>query len=153
LPTLAKMATAGEMGALRTTYRRNARLVILGMPLLVGAAWVLGPRLIAARAPEYEGAIVPFRILAVSCIFMFMNQLSTTYLMALGRFRVVMGVAIVNLVVYVSVATALVPRFGARGAASATCSMEVLSMAIQLSIMWFLFRSSASPADGARSVP
>jgi O-antigen/teichoic acid export membrane protein len=73
--------------------------------------------------------------------------------MALGRFRVVMGVAIVNLVVYVSVATALVPRFGARGAASATCSMEVLSMAIQLSIMWFLFRSSASPADGARSDP
>jgi len=153
LPTLARMAAAGETSALRSTYRRGALRVLVGMSLLVAAAWLAGPRLIAAVAPEYGGAIAPFRILAMSSIFMFLNQLSTTYLMALGKFRVVMGVAIVNLVVYVSVATALVPRLGARGAALGTCSMEVLSMAIQLSIMWFLFRTSEARARSGGASP
>lgn len=140
LPTLAKLAAMGQMAALRATFRRGALRAVAGMTLLVTAAWFAAPRLIGAVAPEYRGAIAPFRILALGSIFMFVNQMSTTYMMALGKFRLVMGVAIVNLVVYVSLATVWVPRYGSRGAASATCSMEVVSMVIGLTIMWFLLR-------------
>jgi O-antigen/teichoic acid export membrane protein len=150
LPTLAKLATAGEFRTMEAVYRRGVVRVLAGMSIIVTGAWFAGPRIIAAAAPDYSGAIVPFRILAIGSIFMFANQLSMTYMIALKRFRIVMSVAIVNLLVYVSLASALVPRYGARGAASATCSMEAFSMLVQLSVVWYLIRLEARRSKGER---
>jgi O-antigen/teichoic acid export membrane protein len=146
LPTLAKMATAGEFRTMAGVYRRGVVRVLSAMSLIVTAAWFAGPRLIAAAAPDYRGAIVPFRILAIGSVFMFVNQLSSTYMLALKQFRVVMVVAILNLIFYASLATAFVPRYGARGAASASCSMEALSMLIQLVLVWRLIRAAQREA-------
>jgi O-antigen/teichoic acid export membrane protein len=138
LPTLARLATEGSFRTLQSVYRRSLARVACGMTAIVVAAWFAGPWLIATFAPEYRGAIGPFRILAISTIFNFVNQLSTTYMLALGRFRVIMSVAVTNLVVYVLLASTLIPRLGASGAAWATAGMEAFALVVELALVWSL---------------
>jgi O-antigen/teichoic acid export membrane protein len=148
LPTLARLATQGNFRTLRAVYRRSLLRVVVGMSTIVAGAWFAGPWLIEKFASEYRGAVGPFRILAIATVLTFINQMSTTYMVALGRFRIIMGVAITNLVVYVGLATALVPRLGASGAAWATASMEAWSLVIQLALVWNLLGAAVRRGDG-----
>jgi len=149
LPTLARLATQSSFRVLQSVYRRSLARVVGGMSAVVVAAWFAGPWLIATFAPEYRGAIGPFRILAVGTIFNFINQLSTTYMLALGRFRIIMAVAMTNLVVYVLLASTLIPRLGASGAAWATAGMEAFALVVELTLVWSLLGRETK--DTARS--
>ena len=115
------------------------------IPLLAVAA-VVAPFLLRTYAPQYKDATLPFRILSVGALFMFLNQLSTTFVVALGRFRVIMVNSCVNFAVYVILATRLIPRFGATGAAAATSIMEAINTIIQVVIVLALLRSAGGPA-------
>ena len=66
---------------------------------------------------------------------MFLNMLSTTYIVSLGKFRTMMVVSIFNLFVYLLLALQLVPRYGALGAAISTAAMEAVNTIVQLSIV------------------
>lgn len=153
LPTVATLAVRRDFETLRRMYLKTMVRIVQGLVPLMFASWLLASYLLKKVAPEYAGATMPFRILSVGAVFMCVNQLSTTFVVALGKFRVIMIVALVNLVVYLGLAAVLVPRFAATGAATATSIMEAVNTVIQIVIVLALLRSDGRPPqdDGARA--
>ncbi|GAC1542241.1 MAG: hypothetical protein NVS3B10_06680 [Polyangiales bacterium] len=152
LPTVAVLATERDWSTLVRLYRKAiVRILQATIPIVI-AAWLLSAWLLRRFVPEYAGASAPFGILAAGAVFMFVNQLSTTFVVALGKFRLIMTVAMVNLVVYVALATQLIPRWQATGAATATAVMEVVNTCMQVVIVFALLRRAAR-ADGPSGGP
>ena len=81
---------------------------------------------------------------------MFMNQLSSAFIMALGKFRVIMIVAVINLIVYLGLAPWLIAEHGASGAALATTVMEGINTLMQLGVVYQLLRSSHAAANSGK---
>jgi O-antigen/teichoic acid export membrane protein len=77
---------------------------------------------------------------------MFLNMLSTTYIVSLGKFRTMMIVSVFNLVVYLVLAAQLIPRYGAVGAAIATAVMEAVNTIVQLNIVHGLLARAGKKA-------
>jgi O-antigen/teichoic acid export membrane protein len=142
LPTVAQQAARHEFRDMLRVYRRAVLRVSVALMPIGAGAWYFASWLLTRFAKEYVAAIWPFRILMVGTFFMFLNQLSGTYIVALGKFRVIMSVAIINLLVYLVLGTRLIPRFGASGAAMATSAMEALNTVMQLIIVFWLLRRS-----------
>jgi O-antigen/teichoic acid export membrane protein len=86
-------------------------------------------------------------VLVVGAFFMFLNMLSTTYIIALGKFRTIMVVAVLNLFVYLVVALYLIPRYGAIGAAIATSTMEAANTLMQLTVVHHLLRRAVASSS------
>lgn len=148
LPTIAQLAAKREFTKLVVTYKRAVVRVALALTPIAVAAWFLAAWLLRRYAPEYSDAVTPFRILVIGTFFLFLNQLSTIYIIALGKFRLIMSVALVNLAAYVPIAMYLVPRYGATGAALSTCLIEVLNAVMQLTITYVLLsRYSRQPTE------
>ena len=97
LPTIAGMAARKEFGELIVVYKRSvARIVVTLTPIAI-AACLLMPYLLRRFAPIYADASSSFRILTVGAMFMFLNQLSSAFIVSLGKFRLIMTIAFVNL--------------------------------------------------------
>jgi PST family polysaccharide transporter len=150
LPTVATMAAEGKFTSLLGIYRKAiARIVVFSLPVL-GAAWVAAPWLLQRFIPEFTGASWPFRFLAIGTLFMYLNHLSIVFVFALRRQQLIMYVAVVNFVVYFSLALLLIPRYQAAGAAAATMVMEGINTTMQVGIVWALLRA-ARRRDAATS--
>jgi O-antigen/teichoic acid export membrane protein len=142
LPTVAVLAAEHDYATLRRIYgKATLRIVLITTPVII-AAMFLSRILLRRFVPEYASSVVPFCILAVGLIFMFVNQLSTTFVVALGKFRVIMLVALTNLVVYVFLATRLIPHYKATGAALATSLMEAVNTCMQIVIVFSLLKAA-----------
>ena len=150
LPTVAVLVTERKHALLQTSYRRSVVQVALGFLPIAGLAWFLASWLLQRFAPEYSGAIWPFRILVLGAFFIFLNMLSTTYIVALGQFRTIMFVAGCNLVVYLLLALYLIPRYGAVGAAIATSTVEAVNTLMQLTIVHRLLKLAVANSSEAR---
>ncbi|MEO7034089.1 MAG: polysaccharide biosynthesis C-terminal domain-containing protein [Polyangiaceae bacterium] len=148
LPTVAGMVAARQHRALQASYRRSVLQVTFGFLPFAALAWVAANWLLHRFAPAYTGAIWPFRALVVGAFFMFLNMLSTTYIISLGQFRTMMIVSVFNLAVYLILAAVFIPRYGAVGAAIATAAMEAVNTIVQLSIVHrLLARAVAALAE------
>lgn len=151
LPTLAELAAEGKFGELRRLYRRGVtRMVVVIVPILAAACFAM-PWLLRRFLPEYARAVWPFRILAGAAFFMFLNQISAAFVVALGRFRTIMTIAIVNLVVYLVLATQLIPRYAATGAAASTTIMEGINSLMQVFVVFHLLRTAEADRPQAPS--
>jgi O-antigen/teichoic acid export membrane protein len=141
MPTVAAMVAKRDHASLKTSYQRGLMTVAAGvMPVLV-AAWFLSAWLLHRFAPDYSDAVWPFRILAMGAYFMFFNMMSTTYIMALGKFRIMMTITILDLFLYLLLATRLIPTYGATGAAISTSFMESMNALMQIGVVFYLIRS------------
>jgi O-antigen/teichoic acid export membrane protein len=143
LPTIAQLAAKREFTALRRAYRNTVVRVTLVLTPVLLVAWFLAAWLLTRFLPAYAAAVWPFRILMVGTFFMFLNMLSSAFIMALGKFRVIMSVAFINLVVYLALAPSLIPRYGASGAAAATTAMEGLNTVMQLVVVYVLLKQAS----------
>ena len=142
LPTLAVLAAERDFGRITKIYATSVVRLALVVSPIVGAACFLTPWLLQTFVPAYAGAASPFRWLAVGAFFMLLNQLSTTFVIAMGKFRVILGIATINFAVYFALASHLIPRYQATGAAMATTIMEAANTIIQLvAVYWLLQRS------------
>lgn len=151
LPTVAGMVAARRFVDLIRTYRRSVLQAVFGFIPFAALAWVLAGVLLERFAPAYSAAILPFRVLIIGAFFMFLNMLSTTYIVSLGQFRAMMIVSVFNLLVYLGLATQLIPRYGALGAAISTTVMEAINTVVQLNIVYRLL-ARAVRDDGAPGV-
>jgi O-antigen/teichoic acid export membrane protein len=148
LPSLAILAADHDFGRIARIYVKALVRVTLVIVPVVGAAWMFTPWLLEKFVPDYAAAVAPFRWLAGGTFFMLLNQLSTTFVVAMGKFRAIMTVAIVNLGVYFALAAFLIPARGATGAAMATALMESVNTLLQLAMVYWLLRSTrAAPAQ------
>ena len=142
LPTVAAIAAKHEyVKLLRVYYKSVVRVVAILVPV-TAAAWVGMPWLLRRFAPAYAGASISFRILAVGAVFMFLNQLSSAFIVALGKFRMFMWISLANFAVYFGVALYLIPRYKAPGAAFATASMECVNTLMQATTVAILLRGA-----------
>jgi len=142
LPTVAAIAAGREFDKLTRVFRLALlRALQVLVPLATGV-FFLAPYILRKAAPAYVGATAPFRVLLVGTLFMCFNQLSSTFIVAMGRFRLFLAVAAVNFAVYLGLATQLIPRYHATGAAVATAVMEAVNTVMQLVIVAILLRQA-----------
>ncbi len=147
LPTIADLAIKRQFVMLKKSYVRAVAGVALGLVPLLLLVWFLAAWLLERFAPAYAAAIWPFRVLAVGAFFMFLNMLSTTYIVALGKFRLIMTIVLADLVVYLFLATHLIPKYGALGAAFSTSVMESANTMMQLTVVLYLLSKLAREED------
>ncbi len=144
LPTVARIAMTRQFARLNGLYVKTIVRVLLALVPLAATAALLAPWLVRRFAPMYVGATAPFRILLLGVLCMFLNQLSSTFIIAMGRFRLILVVAVGNFIVYLGLAVHLIPRYGATGAAIATTTMEAINTLIQVVLVFFLLRNAAA---------
>jgi len=142
LPTVATIAANHQFERLRRIYRKTILRATSALVPVVAAAYVAVPWILGRFAPAYLPAIRPFRVLVFGGMFMFLNQISSTFIIGMGRFRTIMLIALGNLAVYFSLAAYLIPRYAASGAAASTSLMEGLNTIVQLLVVRYIIRES-----------
>jgi O-antigen/teichoic acid export membrane protein len=141
LPTVTRAAQSGDASELSRVYRQSIlRATVVLVPALSVAAAV-APAVFARFAPQYIPATRPFQVLLIGGLFMFLNQLSSMFIVGIGRVTALMMIAFANLAVYLALAIRLVPIYGATGSAIATAVMEGINCAMQLVLVRSLIRS------------
>jgi PST family polysaccharide transporter len=144
LPTVAAVAVERDFHRILRMYASSIRRLVFVVVPILGCTYFVTPWLLRYFVPDYAGAVGPFRWLSFGAVFMLLNQLSTMFVIALGRFQLILKVAIVNFVVYFGLAWYLVPRWQATGAAIATTVMEGINTVIQLVLVFALLHNSAA---------
>ncbi len=99
-------------------------LLGVGLPAAIGLWLVAEPMLHFLFGPSYTEASEPLRFLAVALVAVFVNALTTHLLIASHRGRYLVGATLIRLLVAIAVDLALIPRFGAVGAAAAVAVAE-----------------------------
>ena len=123
-PVAGRLA-ANSLNQLGEFLSRGLRLVIaLALPLAAGG-WLLGRELlILLFGPRYAGAAAPLGLLATSVIPLGVVLIASRGLIATGRQRFDLLGNLIGVVSNVALNFALIPRYGAAGAAAA----QLLSM-------------------------
>jgi PST family polysaccharide transporter len=151
LPTIAVMAARQEFVQLLRVYKRSVTRIVVTLTPIAIAACLLMPYLLRRFAPVYADASSSFRILTVGAMFMFLNQLSSAFIVSLGKFRLIMTIGFVNLVVYFALALFLIPRYEAVGAAISTALTEATNAILQSLAVLLLLRRFIR--RGNRAIP
>jgi O-antigen/teichoic acid export membrane protein len=142
LPTVAGMAGRSEFAELLRAYKRACLRICLSLAPITAAACLLMPYLLRRFAPEYANASSSFRILTIGAVFMFLNQLSSAFIISLGKFRLILAIGFTNLLVYFAIATYLVPRYAAPGAAVSTAITEAGNTIMQCLAVLYLLKQA-----------
>jgi O-antigen/teichoic acid export membrane protein len=134
-PALAVLSVSGK-DRLALAYQKSYRLLaVLGVPLAVGIA-LTAPLLVHA-VRGYEQTIPALAILALSVVFLFLNNAFIYTLTAINRQADFTRLALATLVVNVVLNLALIPPFGYIGASWAAVLTE---LALFLGGWWLLRR-------------
>jgi O-antigen/teichoic acid export membrane protein len=140
LPAIAALAATGALERLRVAYRQAmARVFAFALPVAV-PLWFLAAFVLRELAPAYAGSVWPYRMLLVGSFFTFLSMLSTAFILALGKFRAIMIIVLVDLGVYLSLALHFIPKYGSFGAALSTTTMEALNTCMQTALVFYLLR-------------
>ncbi len=146
IPSVARLAVSANHGEVWSVYVRVLRRAGLVLLPIVGTAILAVPWLLERFVPEYVGAGASVRVLLIGALFMTINQLSSMFFIGLGHFRMILGVALWNLVFYFVLATSLIPRHGALGAAWSTTIMEGMNGLVQVVLLAWTIRATRRPS-------
>jgi O-antigen/teichoic acid export membrane protein len=135
MPTVSAMAARSDYAGLRALYRRTLLGVLPALVPALALAWFFSAWLLHRFAPLYAAAIWPFRVLAVGMCFIFLNIVSALFLTAMGKFRIMVVIALLDLAVYLLLSSRLVPAYGALGAAVTTTLMEGANLVLDLAVI------------------
>lgn len=128
LPRLS--AQSAESDRVKTT-RRALRWTVLICLLVSAVAASVAPYVLRyGFAPRYEDALVPLLVLLAGTVVIGANGILGTILIAHRHATVVAVQVGVSLVVNVALCAALVPRFGADGAAVSTLVTELVALVL-----------------------
>lgn len=122
LPWLARRHAEGTLGA---AVSELATPLVLVLATAAGGLWPLADELLALLfGPEFARAAGSLRWLLVAAVAVAAGGAALTGVLAAGRARAALAVALVALVVNLVANALLVPRLGARGAGAATAATE-----------------------------
>ena len=127
----AKLQKDGAQGAAEGLLVHVVGRVVWILVLLVAAVIAAASFLPDVLGMEYAPAAGVTRVLACALPPMFLNGLLTANLYGRGRYRTVLRIAVLNLVVNIGLLVALVPAMGAAGVALAVLTTEALNTALQ----------------------
>jgi O-antigen/teichoic acid export membrane protein len=135
MPTVSAMAVRSDYAGLRALYRRTLLSILAALAPVLGLAWFFSAWLLHRFAPPYAGAVWPFRVLAAGTFFIFLNIVSALFLTAMGKFRIMIVIALIDLAVYLLLSSQLIPAYGALGAAMTTTLMEGVNVIVDLAVI------------------
>lgn len=122
-----------------TSLRRvTVRYLIATLAYGVVAAVTLGvlaPPLLTRLLPAYAAAVPVLRLLSAALVFRTFNATLAGIIQGAGRFRLLTGIAVWNLVLVFALLQVLVTRFHAPGAALALLIGEAVNSALQLGVV------------------
>jgi O-antigen/teichoic acid export membrane protein len=127
----ARLQQDGAPGAAEGLLEHVVGRVVWVLVLLVAAVIMAASFLPDLLGVEYAPAAGVTRVLACALPPMFLNGLLTANLYGKGRYRTVLRIAVLNLVVNIGLLVALVPSLGAPGVAVAVLTTEALNTALQ----------------------
>jgi O-antigen/teichoic acid export membrane protein len=148
LPTVSAMAVKADYVGLRALYRRTLLGILAALAPVLGLTWFFSAWLLQRFAPAYAGALWPFRGLALGTSFIFLNIVGALFLTALGKFRILMLIALLDLAVYLLLSSHLIPAYGAVGAAMTTTFMEGVNVIVDFAIIMRLLTKGQRTAAG-----
>jgi O-antigen/teichoic acid export membrane protein len=125
-PAIATLFGAGSMDRIRTGSSRAFRLVMmLTMPAVAGSL-ALGPAMVRSIwGGAYAGAGVPLLIVVGTLLIVPLRTVGGAILIGIGHLRFQLWAAAVATVVNISMDFAVIPHYGARGAAVANSLAQV----------------------------
>lgn len=130
--TLFQTSTAAGLRPLAARYLGAT----FGYGTLTAAALMLvAPPLVSHWLPAYAEAIPILRILAGALVFRTLNATLAGILQGAGRFRILTGFAVWNLVLTYGLLVWLVPKHGAAGAAWAALVGEAFNMVLHFALV------------------
>jgi O-antigen/teichoic acid export membrane protein len=130
------LLSAGAATRLSLAYEKSYKmLAVLGVPLAVGLALTAVPIVHLTRG--YEQSIPALQILAVSVVFLFLNNAFVYTLTAMNRQQDFTRLALFSLAVNLGLNLALIPLAGYLGAAAASTLTE---LALFIGGWWMLRR-------------
>jgi len=141
-PVLSKLVQEKDYAEIGDMFRKYS-LRAAGITMLVATATsVLSRPILTFVKPEFAGGAGALSALAFATAFMFQNQLSSIVLHSFGKFHYVTACALVNLCVFLTSASLLVPRFGPTGAGVTTLITEGINTIVQLGLVVLVLRNA-----------
>jgi O-antigen/teichoic acid export membrane protein len=142
IPTMAALH-ATSPGAVSELYRRGSKyLLVVGLPIAAFGA-LEAPRFVQMLfGSEYAPSAVAARILIPAAAFMFLSNFGETTLACIDRWRTIVIVSTVTLVLNVGLNLLWIPRHGFVGSAWATLISEAA---------YFVLGAAALRAQGLRA--
>ncbi len=140
----------------RTLVRRFGVIALLSGLVVTAGFQLIGPTVIRLGfGREYEEAVVLVRILGLAMAPHFLNSWAGNTLVARGRLRTVIKIQAALLAVNLLGNLALIPTFGARGAAAMTAGTEAGGLALYLLVLrrHRRPRASATPRHDDEPLP
>jgi O-antigen/teichoic acid export membrane protein len=142
LPAFAVFAASGnEMFSLYRAGLRYLSPVAVAVSASYALAAPLGVTLLYGSA--FSPSAFAVAILSIGVGFVFVNQLSTSLLIGMGRYKLLLLISITVLAVNLAATTALVLMWGFQGAAVATVITEGVNLVLQIIAICILARSVA----------
>lgn len=136
MPTIAELHERGEAEALQRLLMRAARLVFLGsLPLAVGALLFAG-RILALFGADFEAGATALRVLCLGQLVLVATGLAGTILIMVGEAGQTIWAVAAGTAVNLLVSAALIPAFGAEGAAVGTAASIIVTNFLMVSLLW-----------------
>ena len=127
-PTVASLAGAGDLVRVRRGFWRMARLLLLVAPAAAAAMAALGPQLVrSVYGQAYAGVGPVLLVLTAPLPLLPLLTAAGAALFGLGRIRLLVVIGLVAAAVDVALALALVPPYGASGAAVANVVSQLVA--------------------------
>ncbi|MFC1668539.1 flippase [Chlamydiota bacterium] len=126
LPTLSQAHTFSK-DAVISLYKRGSKyLLLLALPLIVTCIIGAGKIIPLIFGSEYMPSIRIFQLLMPALLFLFLSNLGFTVISCINRQKIVITRALVCVGINITLNALLIPRYGAQGAALATCITEAI---------------------------
>jgi O-antigen/teichoic acid export membrane protein len=130
IPAMAALHATAP-GTVSELYRRGSKyLLVVGLPIAAFGA-LESPRFVAALfGPDYAPSAAAARFLLPAAVFMFLSNFGETTLACVNRWRTIVVVSTLALVLNVGLNLLWIPRHGFLGSAWATLLTEALYFAL-----------------------
>lgn len=117
--------------------------LIAATPLMVFFILYARDGIYFLSGPEYEGAVLPMQLIMPTLLFIGLSTVTgIQILVPMGKEKVVLYSIICGAVVDVILNLALIPSYGASGAAAATSIAELVVLVYQIIALWKPLRSA-----------
>lgn len=125
IPTMAALFPRSP-GAVTDLYQRGTRyLLLLGLPISAFGLISAEPFMVLLSGEEYRASGGAAKLLIPAALFMFLSNFGETTLACINRWRTIVVIATITLVLNVSLNLLWIPTHGYRGAAAATLLTEL----------------------------
>ncbi len=129
LPRIAALHEGGAVYDIGRTYLRSTRyLAILTLPVVAAGVALAGPSVALFYGPAYGGMVAVLRLLLVSGGLAAIVGAGSAVLYGMSHQRIILRLGLIIAVINVALDIAVIPRFGAIGAAIASSCAQLIGV-------------------------